>query len=811
MSIWSDNYERYLDAGLSVVPLAGKKTPKGLLWAEFQTRLPSISECEAWEEKHSTEITGIGLILGPVSGITALDCDVPEWSDKLPRGMVEREGRPGRFVRFFQNNDEKTTHLASSKLSILAKGSLVVLPPSIHPDTKEPYKWTVNALPFEDLTLLSTKAVTIFAATIKNEPIKPGQPNDLSVEGRNNALTALSYAMACNGDSIPDIRDALLNSEHASWFSDKTEPHRGKFPKTQATKMAERAIKKSIDKGERVESMNQDLGDWTPPAEVQAIPLNKEPTPEVIDTTYMLEDERDALLIADMHMPKTFPTPPPGILFDTMELISKRNYNCDVPGCGLAGALAIFATLASNRVKFEKTWPTLICVGVAPSGTGKQTAQDIALEVLSPIGLKGQLYKSGASMIAGLEEQRERLDIIDEFDDLLNKIKSGTVFQTEIMSFLTSAWTSSKGLFSTATTQQSRKEGKTAEFYNPCINILGFGTVDRVVAASTEAMAHQGFYPRMLVFRDERSKEWRQELTTEQERPMIDRLKALARLVVEGMPIEKRPQELTDIHGNKIGDQALLNARDEIRVPRDLVFDSEPTLDWWIDYKKWANAETTKLSGGKKQRFEKEHVMTMFASRRAEHCMRIAIVACFAEWVDKCANSNSLVPVGFKETISLQMLGAPRRIIQTKLGPIADDDREGLLPWTIRLDHLKWAADVVEYCYFQQAELLGQIVMNDQVTILDKRSSYLESAVENKIGKKGFEWKNIILQGFKSSQRKEVDQVLSHLSDSGHITITTIRGHKGPERKLVIRAGQEIEVIARLKLVQREGVWFQEV
>lgn len=89
--------------------------------------------------------------MGPASGLVALDFDTddPKVIDILDRILPpspwRRVGSKG-FVKIFKYNGERTTRIQSPNgmiCGILLKGTQIVLPPSIHPDTKRPY--TANA------------------------------------------------------------------------------------------------------------------------------------------------------------------------------------------------------------------------------------------------------------------------------------------------------------------------------------------------------------------------------------------------------------------------------------------------------------------------------------------------------------------------------------------------------------------------------------------------------------------------------------------------------------------------------------------
>src|SRR5262245_35684470 len=63
----------YRRKGYSVIPLHGKKPL--LDWKCYQERKATLEEIENWAIQY-TEMTGIGIVTGKISGITVLDFDL---------------------------------------------------------------------------------------------------------------------------------------------------------------------------------------------------------------------------------------------------------------------------------------------------------------------------------------------------------------------------------------------------------------------------------------------------------------------------------------------------------------------------------------------------------------------------------------------------------------------------------------------------------------------------------------------------------------------------------------------------------------
>jgi hypothetical protein len=61
--------------GIYVIPSGGGESGKAPLipWTEYQKRLPTLDELQAWENKYHPHLWGI--VTGAVSGIFVIDCD----------------------------------------------------------------------------------------------------------------------------------------------------------------------------------------------------------------------------------------------------------------------------------------------------------------------------------------------------------------------------------------------------------------------------------------------------------------------------------------------------------------------------------------------------------------------------------------------------------------------------------------------------------------------------------------------------------------------------------------------------------------
>lgn len=162
-NIFSTNALRYFENGYNVIPLLpNTKRPFQDSWQiACETRQ---AEYQIDSYVHSYPNHNIGIPLGEASKIIAIDFDydadgLHEKINALIDGSpVKKKGDKG-YTAFYQYNGEhpkKWYKDGKSIVELLSTGNQTVMPPSIHPDTKQPYVWvtldtlfdmTANELP----------------------------------------------------------------------------------------------------------------------------------------------------------------------------------------------------------------------------------------------------------------------------------------------------------------------------------------------------------------------------------------------------------------------------------------------------------------------------------------------------------------------------------------------------------------------------------------------------------------------------------------------------------------------------------------
>jgi putative DNA primase/helicase len=150
--IFAENCRKYWDAGLPVIPLmTGQKRPCIDKWQTYANQMPSDAEQLVWQLQYAEG--NIGLPLGPMSGLIAIDIDTDEpkilgvLDRVLPPSPWVRVGKKGnvKLYKFDGQPSIRIKHLSAetnkleSVVEMLSAGTQIVLPPSIHPETQRPY------------------------------------------------------------------------------------------------------------------------------------------------------------------------------------------------------------------------------------------------------------------------------------------------------------------------------------------------------------------------------------------------------------------------------------------------------------------------------------------------------------------------------------------------------------------------------------------------------------------------------------------------------------------------------------------------
>lgn len=252
----------------ALITLPGSKTRKGPAlkgWSKFCSMKPSKSEFTSWKEKYPH--ANICLPLGEQNKLVAIDIDFNEEDDPilwnnimeiLPKSAISKIGSKG-LTFFYKFNNEISESLYYNfengyriALEILSSGKATDLPPSIHPKTQKPYRYT-SKKSFEhkhavlELPILSPDCIKKLKSLFHSVP----KLEHSMTSGRNDKLKKMTLASLNNGKSITDTSkeifsyDKKYHSVHL--FSDESEFSQVENPILNAETFVKN-IKNTLDK-----------------------------------------------------------------------------------------------------------------------------------------------------------------------------------------------------------------------------------------------------------------------------------------------------------------------------------------------------------------------------------------------------------------------------------------------------------------------------------------------------------------------------------------------------------------------------------
>lgn len=145
----------YQKRGYSVIPVAKDKKPL-ISWREYQDRIATPEEIKSWFQK--TPDANIGIVTGPISNLTVIDCDSQEAITAVRtiyKGTTPTVKTPKGLHYYFKyaEGTRNTVKVQGLDLDVRSEGGYVVAPPSINAEGKQysfltPLDSTIDSLLF---------------------------------------------------------------------------------------------------------------------------------------------------------------------------------------------------------------------------------------------------------------------------------------------------------------------------------------------------------------------------------------------------------------------------------------------------------------------------------------------------------------------------------------------------------------------------------------------------------------------------------------------------------------------------------------
>ncbi len=202
-------FRKYWEMGFSVLPVIGKQTFISD-WSRWCVERQPVDLIDKWEKRCPLPKFGIAICAGPVSNVDALDIDSNS-EDILtlcPDSPLCRVGSKGRMPLFRHNpkivkrkrdRNNKLPGKPTEGVQLLSTGNYFVIPPSIHPETLMPYRWTgiytPEDFPAVELRQLKQELFDEIIVYISRFPLDSKSGGSMGgVGGRNDKLTVVCYA-----------------------------------------------------------------------------------------------------------------------------------------------------------------------------------------------------------------------------------------------------------------------------------------------------------------------------------------------------------------------------------------------------------------------------------------------------------------------------------------------------------------------------------------------------------------------------------------------------------------------------------------
>ncbi len=521
----------------------------------------------------------IGVLLGELTGVIAVDIDKDMGLAICPPSPVRKKGQNGE-TRFFKYNGEPARKRHDIGLELLSTGNQTVMPPSIHPKTNAPYVWltpdTLLDFNIEDLPVLSQEFVSLMDQKPEGKTRHAVSKSDGTRcnNGSHNQLSAMLVAAIHAGDTPETIvknlidYDSKINPDISYFLCPDRKEWRSKNKTVNAFKFVMEGFDRNIRVGD-IEDVNLDS---------DGINL----LDEVLESDKFIRLERKP-------MPNLR-----GIGQEMFEYVynysfTKRSHFI-FPSILSVGSIAL-----GNKVQFRKTLPNIYCLIAGDSTSGKSVAIEFVKELLQKSGTVGDLLGEGnpsgdTAIIQNLPNQRVRLDIVDESDNLFATINSTNSYGQKVAYTYAELFTSAGKTFAGKTTSAMKgaksKEGERGSIggcFAPYVSLLmgiTFEGFKKYVSATT---IKQGFLGRFLFFSDNNKKRRKYPTGEQPDMPkhFVDFMKmwrnVKPRHQKEGLDLSQAPAMTSfDINECAITEEGELALREAFEKIED-IFEKEPS------------------------------------------------------------------------------------------------------------------------------------------------------------------------------------------------------------------------------------------
>jgi hypothetical protein len=483
----------------------------------FRKRVPSESERQRW----AAGDTGVGIITGPASqGAVAIDIDTDDPTIMraiiavLPPTPVKKRGAKGETL--FYCAPAITASMSWSidghrVVDLIGPGRQTVLPPTIHPDTNQPYVWTgaetlieiaPDELPQLDADVVDKISAALAPFGYRPPEAKPASDSDEQSPHRElNELALADLTAWVPALGLYRCRRSKRGFEAVPIWRPSTT---GRLPEQRHLNL------KIVPEG--IRDFGADQG-YTPLDLVMAAQncdlqtawqflsqrlgfAPQQPAIELQITPTQAETPASNLIDALQPLTKV-----PGIVGDVVDWIvaTARRPNRVL---ALGAAITLVGTLIGRRVAGPTRSAThLYVVSVGPTGSGKQHLFDSTTALMKAARAQSHIgpgeFISMPAVVNFIMRKPLALCLQDEYGAFLRRItsKKASGFENAISKILRTLWATSFSAMATA--EWASREMKIIQ--SPAISILGLSTPDEFHSALQGDSVDNGFLNRFLV------------------------------------------------------------------------------------------------------------------------------------------------------------------------------------------------------------------------------------------------------------------------------------------------------------------------
>jgi hypothetical protein len=522
-NIFADIAPKYSENGYRAIPIRPlTKIPAISQWQEWCSAKPLDYLFDSWCNNYAAG--NIGIALGSSSNIIAIDFDndvdgLREKIESLLCGSpVKKKGNKG-YTSFYQYNGEvpkKWGKDGQMIVELLSTGNQTIVPPSIHPDTKEPYVWLTPD------TLLDMEANEL-----------PKLPDNFieqvdKIFGRDKVVKKINTEYSHNLPELSEVEKALSyipSIEYSTWITigmalkraygdnafDAWDIWSRKAPSYEVKGMANKWSSFGNYAGTPVTIgtvFHMALSYGYIPESFLDFEINDNFIIQMGDEAEYDEETGEVIEEHAAELVEEFPEHLldyiPGLPGEIAKWINSIS-NIKQPLLSLAASITACGTLYSHRITsgYSGELPNIYTMGLCPTGGGK----DEARKAIKFLFMEADIYNliigdpaSDVGLIGSLNEKDGvALLMMDEIGKKLQSlIKSKNSHEGKILDTTMELFSSSSSTF--LGKEYADRSRRPLHIHNPHLSLYGTSTKDALYEALDSGASIDGFLNRWLIF-----------------------------------------------------------------------------------------------------------------------------------------------------------------------------------------------------------------------------------------------------------------------------------------------------------------------